>query len=63
MRAKTLENYVGDLSNWIKLEKAAMELIHITGSLWLDKAVELVMFRKQLVDRSVSEILNIHHNT
>ncbi|NNC85991.1 MAG: glyceraldehyde-3-phosphate dehydrogenase [Bacteroidia bacterium] len=63
MRAKTLENYVGDLSNWIKLEKAAIELIHITGSLWLDKAVELVMFRKQLVDRSASEILNIHHNT
>ena len=63
MRAKTLENYVGNLSEWIKLEKAAIELIHITGTLWLDKAVELVIFRKQLVDRSAREILNIHHNT
>ncbi|MBT8195095.1 MAG: glyceraldehyde-3-phosphate dehydrogenase, partial [Bacteroidia bacterium] len=63
MKPKTLETYVGELSDWIKLEKAAIELIHITGSLWLDKAVELVMFGKQLVDRSASEILKIHHNT
>ena len=63
MRAKTLENYLGNLSEWIKLEKAAIELIHLTGTLWLDKAVELVIFRKQLVDRSAREILNIHHNT
>jgi len=52
--------YESELADWIKLEKAAIELIHLTGSLWFDKSVELVLFRNQLVDRSASEILNLH---
>ncbi len=42
------------------MEKAAIKLIHITGSLWFDRSVELVLFRNQLVDRSASEILHLH---
>ena len=53
-------NYEGDLQEWIKAEKAAIELIHATGTLWFDKSVELVVFRNQLVDRSASQILNLH---
>lgn len=53
-------NYEGDLQDWIKAEKAAIELIHITGTLWFDKSVELVIFRNQMVDRSASQILNLH---
>lgn len=53
-------NYEGDLQDWIKAEKAAIELIHSTGTLWFDKSVELVVFRNQLVDRSASQILNLH---
>src|SRR6188768_75918 len=52
--------YESELADWIKLEKAAIELIHLTGSLWFDKSVELVLFRNQLVGRSASEILNLH---
>lgn len=52
--------YETELADWIKLEKAAIELIHFTGTLWFDKSVELVLFRNQLVDRSASEILNLH---
>jgi glyceraldehyde 3-phosphate dehydrogenase len=52
-------NYENDLQEWIKAEKAAIELIHVTGSLWFDKSVELVIFRNQLVDRSSSQILNL----
>src|SRR5450432_3161187 len=54
------DKYEHGLADWIQLEKAAIALIHITGSLWFDKSVELVLFRNQLVDRSASEILNLH---
>lgn len=52
--------YENQLADWIGHEKAAVELIHLTGSLWFDRSVELVLFRNQLVDRSASEILNLH---
>lgn len=52
--------YESELADWIHLEKAAIALIHYTGSLWFDKSVELVLFRNQLVDRSASEILHLH---
>ena len=54
------ENYERQLTDWIELEKAAIELIHITGALWFNKSVELIIFRNQLVDRSASQILNLH---
>ena len=54
------DKYESELAEWIEQEKAAIALIHTTGSLWFDKSVELVLFRNQLVDRSASEILNLH---
>ena len=54
------EKYESGLNDWIKQEKAAIELIHILGSLWYDKSVELIMFRNQMVDRSASQILALH---
>ena len=54
------DHYENGLADWIQQEKAAIALIHVTGSLWFDKSVELVLFRNQLVDRSASEILNLH---
>lgn len=56
----TKQSYESQLNDWIKQEKAAIELIHLIGSLWFDKSVELIIFRNQLVDRSASEILNLH---
>nr|MBP8034469.1 glyceraldehyde-3-phosphate dehydrogenase [Bacteroidia bacterium] len=41
-------------------EKAAIELIGTIGKLWFEKSIELILFRNQLVDRSVSEIMNLH---
>ncbi len=52
--------YESQLTDWILLEKAAIELIHIIGTMWYDKSVELIIFRNQLVDRSASQILNLH---
>ena len=40
--------------------KAAVEFIKIISDLWYDSAIELVLFRNQLMDRNVSEILKLH---
>ena len=53
--------YESQLNGWIKDEKAAIDLISAIGKLWFDKSVELILFRNQLVDRSASEIINLHH--
>jgi glyceraldehyde 3-phosphate dehydrogenase len=58
--AAVLNSYDRQLGDWIELEKAAIELIHIIGDLWFNRSVELIIFRNQLVDRSASQILNLH---
>lgn len=60
LTAPNQKAYEAQLSEWIEQEKAAIELIHVIGTLWFDKSVELIIFRNQLVDRSASEILNLH---
>ncbi|MFN8165221.1 MAG: glyceraldehyde-3-phosphate dehydrogenase [Bacteroidia bacterium] len=54
------DKYENELADWIQQEKAAIALIHVAGSMWFDKSVEVILFRNQLVDRSASEILNLH---
>jgi len=54
------KSYESELSDWISHERAALELISHTGTLWFDKSVELIIFRNQLIDRSASEIMNLH---
>lgn len=56
----TRSNYETGLGDWVKQEKAAIDLIKILGTLWYDRSVELIMFRNQLVDRSASQILALH---
>ncbi len=53
--------YEKNLKSWIEDEKAALELIAVVGKLWFDKSIELVIFRNQMVDRSASELLQLHH--
>lgn len=48
------------LQDWIEKEKKAVELIGIVAQLWYDHSVELVIFRRQLIDQSPSAILNLH---
>lgn len=57
---KAVTSYDTELKNWIELEKAAVDLISCTGQLLYNKGVELVFFRNHMVDRNVSEILNLH---
>ncbi len=53
-------SYESELGSWIEQEKAAIELIKAVGELWFEKSVELIIFRNQLIDRSSSEIMNLH---
>ncbi len=46
------------MSKWIEKEKKALELINIAGKLWLDRNVELVIFRRNIVDARYTEVLN-----
>lgn len=57
---KAKGSYEEELKDWIEHEKAAISLINSIGKLWFEKSVELILFRNQLVDRSASQIMNLH---
>ena len=52
--------YEKELSFQTDRRKAAVSFINIISDLWYDKSIELIIFRNQLIDRNVSEILNLH---
>ncbi len=54
------ETYEKELAFQADRRRATVEFIKIVTDLWYDKSIELVIFRNQLIDRSVSEILNLH---
>lgn len=39
--------------------RASIEFIKLISDLWYDDTIELILFRNQLIDRNVSEILNL----
>lgn len=47
-------------STWVEREKKALELIQIAGTLWLDRSVEMVLFRRKIIDARSSEVMNDH---
>ncbi|MCX8079799.1 MAG: glyceraldehyde-3-phosphate dehydrogenase [Bacteroidia bacterium] len=57
---KVSKDYQAQLGEWIKHEKKAVDLINYVSKLWLERSIELVLFRNQLHDRSASEIMNLH---
>jgi len=52
--------YEKELSFQADRRRATVEFIKIVSDLWYDKSIELVLFRNQLIDRNVSQILNLH---
>ena len=58
MNSNTL--YEKELSFQADRRKAGVEFIKIISDLWYDKSIELVIFRNQLIDRNVSDIINLH---
>lgn len=55
-----LETYEKELSFQADRRRAAVEFIKIASDLWYDNAIELVLFRNPLMDRNVSQILDLH---
>jgi glyceraldehyde 3-phosphate dehydrogenase len=51
--------YETELSDYVKRERAAVDLMNTVGTLMFEKGVELVMFRNHLVNVSISEIINL----
>jgi len=58
MKRNTL--YEKEVSFQADRRKAGIEFIKIISDLWYDKSIELVLFRNQLIDRTVSDIINLH---
>ncbi|TYA71472.1 glyceraldehyde-3-phosphate dehydrogenase [Seonamhaeicola marinus] len=56
----TNETYEKELAFQADRRRATVEFIKIVSDLWYDKSIELVLFRNQLIDRNVSQILNLH---
>ncbi|MGA1226547.1 MAG: glyceraldehyde-3-phosphate dehydrogenase [Tamlana sp.] len=54
------KTYETELAFQADRRKATVEFIKIVSDLWYDKSIELVIFRNQLIDRNVSQILNLH---
>ncbi len=52
--------YENELAFQADRRRATVEFIKIVSDLWYDKSIELVIFRNQLIDRNVSQILNLH---
>ncbi len=54
------ETYEKELAFQADRRRATVEFIKIVSDLWYDNSIELVLFRNELIDRTVSEILNLH---
>ncbi|UMY65804.1 MULTISPECIES: glyceraldehyde-3-phosphate dehydrogenase [unclassified Flavobacterium] len=52
--------YERELSLQADRRRAGVELIKLISDAWYDKAIEMVLFRNQLIDRSVGDIINLH---
>ena len=51
--------YEKELSFQADRRRAGVDLIKIISDLWYDKSIELVLFRNQLIDKNVSDIMNL----
>ena len=54
------ETYEKELAFQADRRRATIELIKIVSDIWYDKSIELVLFRNQLINKNVSQILNLH---
>ena len=52
--------YEKELAFQANRRRAGVDLIKVISDLWYDKSIELVLFRNQLIDKNVSDIINLH---
>lgn len=54
------KSYEKELAFQADRRKATVEFIKITSDLWYDKSIEIVLFKNQIIDKSVSDIIYLH---
>ena len=59
---KLMPSYEDQLSLQVEQRRLAVELIKLVSDLWYENNIDLYLFRNQLVDRNVGEILNLVDN-
>ena len=57
---RTVPSYEKELAFQADRRKATTEFIKIISDLWYDKGIEVVLFKNQIIDKSVSDIINLH---
>jgi glyceraldehyde 3-phosphate dehydrogenase len=53
-------SYEKELAFQADRRKATTEFIKITSDLWYDKSIEIVLFKNQIIDKNVSDIIHLH---
>ena len=54
-----MPSYEDQLSLQVEQRRLTVELIKLVSDLWYENNIELYLFRNQLLDRNVGEILNL----
>ena len=54
------KSYEKELAFQADRRKATTEFIKVTNDLWYDKAIEIVLFKNQIIDKNVSDIIHLH---
>lgn len=55
-----ISSYEKELAFQADRRKATTEFIKIISDLWYDRAIEVVLFKNQIIDKPVSDIINLH---
>ena len=55
-----IKSYEKELAFQADRRKATTEFIKIISDLWYDKSIEIVLFKNQIIDRNVSDIIHLH---
>jgi len=55
-----MKSYEKELAFQADRRKATTEFIKIISDLWYDKSIEIVLFKNQIIDRNVSDIIHLH---
>ena len=59
-KMSTDATYEKELAFQADRRRATVEFIKAVNDLWYDNSIELILFKNQLIDKNVSEILNLH---
>lgn len=54
------KSYEKELAFQADRRKATTEFIKIASDLWYDKSIEVVLFKNQIIDKNVSDIIHLH---